>query len=35
MTSRLRLIAAACLALLAIAVPQASYADEFSTNQRG
>jgi len=35
MTSRLRLIAAACLAWLAIAVPQASYADEFSTNQRG
>jgi hypothetical protein len=35
MTSRLRLIAAACLALLAIAAPQASYADEFSTNQRG
>lgn len=35
MTSRLRLIAAACLALLAIAVPQASHADEFSTNQRG
>ena len=35
MTSRLRLIAAACAALLAIAVPQASRADEFSASQRG
>jgi protein-disulfide isomerase len=34
MTSILRLIAA-CVAVLAIAVPQASYADEFSTSQRG
>ena len=34
MTSILRLIAA-CMAVLAIAVPQASYADEFSTSQRG
>ena len=35
MTSRPRLIAAACAALLAIAVPQASRADEFSASQRG
>jgi protein-disulfide isomerase len=35
MTSRPRLIAAACAALLAIAVPQASHADEFSASQRG
>jgi len=35
MTSRPRLIAAACAALLAIALPQASLADEFSTSQRG
>jgi len=34
MTSRLRLIAAACVASLAIALPQASLADEFSTSQR-
>jgi len=35
MTSRPRLVAAACAALLlAIAVPQASRADEFSTSQR-
>ena len=34
MTSRLCLIAAACAALLAIAVPQASRADEFSAGQR-
>ena len=35
MTSRPRLIAAACTALLALAVPQASRADEFSASQRG
>ncbi|HYC16817.1 MAG TPA: DsbA family protein [Pseudolabrys sp.] len=35
MTLRPRLIAAACAALLAIAVPQASRADEFSASQRG
>jgi protein-disulfide isomerase len=35
MTSRPRLIAAACAALLAIAVPPASRADEFSASQRG
>jgi protein-disulfide isomerase len=35
MTSRPRLIAATCAALLAIAVPQASRADEFSASQRG
>jgi len=35
MTSRPRLIAAACAALLAIAVPQVSRADEFSASQRG
>ena len=35
MTSRPRLIAAACAALLAIAVPQALRADEFSASQRG
>jgi protein-disulfide isomerase len=35
MTSRLRLTGAACAALLAVAVPQASRADEFSANQRG
>ena len=35
MTSRPRLIAAACVALLAIAAPQASRADEFSASQRG
>jgi protein-disulfide isomerase len=34
MTSILRLIAAACVAVLPVAVPQASYADEFSTSQR-
>lgn len=35
MTSRPRLIAATCAALLAIAGPQASRADEFSASQRG
>jgi protein-disulfide isomerase len=35
MTSRLRLTAAACAALLAVALPQASRADEFSASQRG
>ena len=35
MTSRPRLIAAACTALLALAVPQALRADEFSASQRG
>jgi protein-disulfide isomerase len=35
MTSRLRLTGAACAALLAFAVPQASRADELSANQRG
>jgi protein-disulfide isomerase len=35
MISRLQLIAAAFAALLAIGAPQASRADEFSTNQRG
>jgi len=35
MTSRPRLIAAACATLLAIALPQASHAGEFSTSQRG
>jgi protein-disulfide isomerase len=35
MISKLHFIAAASVALLAIAVPQASYADEFSTSQRG
>jgi protein-disulfide isomerase len=35
MTSRPCLIAAACTALLALAVPQASRADEFSAGQRG
>jgi hypothetical protein len=34
MTSRLRLTAA-CVALLALAVPQGSRADEFSASQRG
>jgi len=35
MTLRPRLIAAACTALLALAVPQALRADEFSASQRG
>src|SRR5512135_441652 len=35
MTSRLRLIAAACAAFLAIAPPQSARADELSTTQRG
>jgi len=35
MISRPRLIAAVCAALLAICLPQASRADEFSGNQRG
>ena len=35
MTSSTRLIAVACAALLAIALPQAARADEFSTSQRG
>ena len=34
MTSSPRLIAAACAALLALAVPQASRADEFSAPQK-
>jgi protein-disulfide isomerase len=35
MTSRLRLTVAACVALLAVAEPQASRADELSASQRG
>ena len=35
MTSRLRLLAAACAAVLALAAPQSSRADEFSAPQKG